>query len=239
MTAQSIDDRIDEVVVGLASEREVARIEELARNDAGIARKLERARMRFHALDETAGELPLPERMWERIARDIAELPAKTDGRTASGEVVELAPLRKSVLRWRAAALSGMAAAMLLAAMLGWTINRSTEPVVIAVLLNDTGKPVAVVEGTANNTTLVTLLEIASASENQVMQVWTKPDDNGPPVSIGLLPMERSRTFEVEGLPPPRADQLYEITLEPMGGSPTNLPTGPILGKGFARQPIL
>jgi len=53
------------------------------------------------------------------------------------------------------------------------------------------------------------------------------------------LPSERSGVLEVEGLPSPAADQLYEITFEPDGGSPTNLPTGPILGKGFAKTPVL
>ncbi|MEO4041217.1 anti-sigma factor [Hoeflea sp. CAU 1731] len=81
-------------------------------------------------------------------------------------------------------------------------------------------------------------LEAAQVPDNQVMQVWTKPDSDGPPVSPGLLPFERSGILEVEGLPSPAADQLYEITFEPEGGSPTNVPTGPVLGKGFAKSPV-
>jgi len=73
---------------------------------------------------------------------------------------------------------------------------------------------------------------------NQVMQVWTKPDDDGPPVSLGLLSTGRSDTLTIEGLPTPSPRQLYEITLEPAGGSPTNLPTGPIFGKGLAKAPV-
>lgn len=34
------------------------------------------------------------------------------------------------------------------------------------------------------------------------------------------------------------AGQLYEITLEPSGGSPTGRPTGPIQVKGFAKSPL-
>ncbi|MWB79014.1 hypothetical protein GLS40_13325, partial [Pseudooceanicola sp. 216_PA32_1] len=43
----------------------------------------------------------------------------------------------------------------------------------------------------------------------------------------------RSGTLMIDGLPAPHPQQLYEITVEPAGGSPTNLPTGPILGKGL------
>ena len=40
-------------------------------------------------------------------------------------------------------------------------------------------------------------------------------------------------------LPQPAAGQLYEITLEPAGGSPTGLPTGPVVGVGNAQVPVL
>jgi len=72
----------------------------------------------------------------------------------------------------------------------------------------------------------------------QVMQVWTKPEEDGPPVSLGLLSTGRSSTLTIDGLPTPRPQQLYEITFEPAGGSPTQLPTGPILGKGLAKEPV-
>jgi anti-sigma-K factor RskA len=139
---------------------------------------------------------------------------------------------------WRAAALSGAAAAAVMALALGWSLMRMPDPTVIAVLLDSQGQPIAVVEGAENNKTLITMLENARVPQDQVMQVWTKPSDSGAPVSLGLLAAARSRTLSVDGLPPPRAEQLYEITFEPAGGSPTNLPTGPILGKGFAKTPV-
>ena len=57
------------------------------------------------------------------------------------------------------------------------------------------------------------------------------------PVSMGLLPRVAATTLEGPVLPAPKPDQLYEITLEPAGGSPTGKPTGPIIGKGFAKVP--
>lgn len=106
-------------------------------------------------------------------------------------------------------------------------------------LLNDQGDAVALVEAMKDNTTRVTLLEQPEVPSERVMQVWTKPEDTGLPVSLGLLEAGTSRTLTVEGLTSPHLLQLYEITTEPAGGSPTNLPTGPILGKGLTKVPVI
>jgi anti-sigma-K factor RskA len=243
MTDRSLSERIDEVVLGLASDAEVAEIEALCASDAAIAAQLERARSRFAALDETADVLALPDDLWARVDASLdaeaADAPeaGKPDA-ASSNSVGKVVPLHKAVRTWRATALGGLAAALLLAAGLGWSLFNTVEPTVIAVLLDSQGQPIALVEGNENNRTLITLLENAQVPDDRVMQVWTKPEEDGNPVSLGLLAAARSRALTVEGLPPPREDQLYEITYEPLGGSPTNLPTGPILGKGYAKMPV-
>ncbi len=57
------------------------------------------------------------------------------------------------------------------------------------------------------------------------------------PVSLGLVDGASSTRLDAPNLPRPKDAQLYEITLEPAGGSPTGRPTGPILAKGFAKLP--
>jgi hypothetical protein len=106
---------------------------------------------------------------------------------------------------------------------------------VVAVLLDDRGDAIALVESGPDNTTRVTLLERPDVPAGHVMQVWTKPEEDGPPVSLGLLTSGLSRVLSVQGLPEPHPAQLYEITFEPAGGSPTNLPTGQ--GTGDMRGP--
>ncbi len=238
MTKRSLPELIDDVVVGLASEEDIARLETLAAENPDIAFAIARARQRFLALDETADELPLPEGFWERLN-------AKLDDRTevpnddTPGNVVDMAAMRGKLRRWRLSALSSIAASVALVAVLGWSTLSRQDVAVIAVLLNDQGEAVALVEAMEDNTTRVTLLEQAEVPSEMVMQVWTKPEDTGPPVSLGLLESGTSRTLTVDGLPTPHLLQLYEITTEPAGGSPTNLPTGPILGKGLAKVPVI
>lgn len=244
MTGGSLDILIDEVVLGLAEAADVARIEALAARDPEVAAKLERARQRFAPLDETAEELPIPDGFWARLEPELDAAPAADAGPAAEigdiggDNVVELAAARTALARWRRRALGGLAAAGLFAAVLGWSVLMPRDPAVIAVLLNDQGEAIALVEGRPDNTTRVTLLERPDVPSDQVMQVWTKPDADGLPVSLGLLTSGRSRTLTIEGLPEPSPQQLYEITFEPAGGSPTNLPTGPILGKGLAKEPV-
>lgn len=237
MTDRTLDILIDEVVLGLADDADVARVEAMAARDPDIAAQLERARARFAPLDDTADEVALPDRFWSRIEGDLDT--SDTATAPASANVVDLSAARRAMTRWRGAALGGIAAAILLAMTLAWTLMTPVEPSVIAVLLNDDGEAIALVEGRPDNTTVVTLLEQAQVPTERVMQVWTKPDDDGPPVSLGLMPSGRSETLMIDGLPAPHPQQLYEITVEPAGGSPTNLPTGPILGKGLAKAPVI
>ncbi len=242
MTDRSLDMLIDEIVLGLAEPADVARVEAMAADDPDIAARLDRARARFAPLDDTADELELPEDFWARVERDLdgadslADTPAEA---RAPAEVIDLSGVRRAMTRWRGAAIGGLAAALLLAVSLGWTLMNPAQPAVIAVLLNEQGEAVALVESRPDNTTRVTLLEQADVPPDRVMQVWTKPEDDGPPVSLGLLARGLSDTLTIEGLPAPHAQQLYEITVEPEGGSPTNLPTGPILGKGLAKAPVI
>ena len=237
MTDRSLDLLIDEVVLGLAEEADVARLEALAQADPAIAAQLARARDGFGALDDTADALPVPEGLWDRIAAQLSQAVAG-EAITGGAEVIQFGALRRSLTRWRSTAVGAMAAAVALAAVLGWLMVQTAQPVVVAVLLNSQGEAIALVEGQADNTTRITLLERAQVAPNQVMQVWTKPQAVGLPVSLGLLSKGLSEVLVIKGLPMPAPQQLYEITIEPAGGSPTNLPTGPILGKGLAKAPI-
>ncbi|PYE81166.1 anti-sigma factor [Pseudoroseicyclus aestuarii] len=244
MTDRSRQILIDEVVLGLADEADALRLEALAARDPDLAEELARARERFAQLDDTAESLPLPEGFWSRIepALDAGPddaRPEEAQLAAASADVVDLSAARRSMTRWRGMALGSVAATVLLALTLGWTTLTPVEPSVIAVLLDEDGQAIGLVEGQPDNTTLVTLLERADVPPERVMQVWTKPDDDGPPVSLGLLRSGRSARLAIDGLPAPHPQQLYEITVEPAGGSPTDLPTGPILGKGLAKEPVV
>ena len=111
-------------------------------------------------------------------------------------------------------------------------------PVVVAVLEADDSTPGAIVEAFADGSVLLRPLQPVDVPDDKTLQVWTLWDRAVGPVPLGILgSLERTR-LERGGQPVPQEKQLYEITLEPKGGSPTGRPTGPILYKGLASSPL-
>jgi anti-sigma-K factor RskA len=225
----------DEYVLGLLDDADAAEVEAALDSDQALAEAVAQARDRFLPLDTAAEPTAVSPALWERIEAGLpggssvalkrspagATLAANDDGRTPF---------------WRVLAFGSMAASLVLAVGLAWSLMRQAEPLVVAVLLNDAGEVQAVVEDFGNDTANVRLLADFVIPEDKTMQVWTLPSRDLGPVSIGLLEARRSATLLGPALPRPQETQLYEITLEQAGGSPTGRPTGPILAKGFARQ---
>ncbi len=103
--------------------------------------------------------------------------------------------------------------------------------------MNAEGEPVVMIEDFGNDTAKVIPLTDVSVATDRSLQLWTLPSRDTGPVSLGVLDGWRTAMIEGPDLPGPMEEQLYEITVEPLGGSPTGKPTGPILGKGFAKMP--
>ncbi|MCC9648370.1 anti-sigma factor [Rubrivivax sp. JA1029] len=72
--------------------------------------------------------------------------------------------------------------------------------------------------------------------QGRSLQFWTKAPGAPGPRSLGLLRAGGEVALPLERLPGMRAEQLFEITLEPEGGSPLDRPTGPVLFIGRAVQ---
>jgi anti-sigma-K factor RskA len=108
---------------------------------------------------------------------------------------------------------------------------------VIAVLLDSEANPGVIVEALDGDRVRIVPLVDIPVPEGRALEVWTKPDPDGGPVSLGLMRAANEASLGGFDLPSPDADQLYEITLEPASGSPVGRPTGPVLYKGFAKIP--
>jgi anti-sigma-K factor RskA len=233
---QDIDELADEYVLGLLDAADDARIEAEIETDAALRAAVAASRDRFLALDLLAKPGAEPEGLWGRIA-------ATLDGAKADGSMVATDEASQASIRpandngWRWAALSGIAASLLLAVGLGWSLLSQPEPRVVAVLLDAAGEPQAIVEDFGNASARVMPLVDFAVPEGRTMQVWTLPSKELGPVSLGLLPRSQEIVLAGPVLPQPQEAQLYEITIEQAGGSPTGRPTGPILVKGFAKMP--
>ncbi|MDT6942073.1 anti-sigma factor [Brucella pseudogrignonensis] len=229
----NIPELADEYVLGLLNPDEALQVEtEISRSDE-LKHAVANSRERFLALDTSVTPMCVDERVWETVQNQLSDNPAP-----AIIPVKNANDNKPGVNGWRLAALSASAASIFFALGLGWSLTRTIEPVVIAVLLDDTGGVQAIVEDFGNESARVRLLNNVEIPSGKTIQVWTLPSKEMGPVSMGLLEGAHSAQLKGPDLPLPRGEQLYELTLEPAGGSPTGRPTGPILSKGYAKTPL-
>lgn len=228
---EDIPGTADEYVLGLLDPREAAEVEVEMERDADLKAAIAASRERFLPLDTSIEPAAISEGLWRRIE---AALPAQSQ---SIEKRPQTRPSNDNRRGWRMTALLAIAATIALAIGLAASLMRIQEPLVVAVLLNDAGEVQAVVEDFGSEKAVVRMLADFDVPSDKTIQVWTLPSREMGPVSLGLIDGIHSATLDGPVLPTPQSDQLYEITLEQAGGSPTGLPTGPILAKGFAKLP--
>lgn len=233
---RDLRDLADHYVLGLMDDAERRIVEADLARDSALAAAVAASRERFLDLDLTAPQVTPSETLWDRIERMLGAAEAEQTSSIAPATRMHAAN-DNSVSRWRLAALAGMAASLVLAAGLVFNVADEPAPQVVAVLLDEAGEPLVLVEDFGDDTGRITPLADLEVPADRTLQVWTLPNAEMGPMSLGTLGRSQSSDLEWADLPDPQPDQLYEITIEQEGGSPTNRPTGPIVGKGFAKIP--
>ena len=103
----------------------------------------------------------------------------------------------------------------------------------VAVLQSPTDQSIGwVVELSSDRLRLVPTAPGDPVPPGRSLQFWTKPEGAAGPTSLGLVRAGQSAELPLSRLPGVGAQQLFEITLEPAGGSTIGRPTGPILYVG-------
>lgn len=190
---------------------------------------------RFAPLLDLADPLVPSEALWRRIAADTMERVARSPATVAEPSWLER--LWSSLGLWRLATAAALAA-MLALVLLGPQLWRSPEkPALVAVLLAPGEQRAGfLVEVAADRTVRLTPLGETPVPSGRALQFWTKADADPGPTSLGLVPGNATtRVAFPKGLLGP--GQLFEVTLEPEGGSTIGRPTGPILFIGRAVVP--
>ncbi len=238
MTREDKDILAAEYAMGLLAGEEAAQAEQLLADDEEFIAMHVRWRERLSEIDATATKVTPDAALWTRIE---AALP-----RAAKPQIAKMSsPLPSPLLRlkdlwdslgfWRPAGLVATMAALVLAAGLGLSVREvGRQPVLVAVLMTENNQPGAIVNVLADGRAELVPLGDIPVPAGRVLQIWTLWDRVRGPVSVGLAQSARRLDLEVKALPRTTATQLFEITLEPEGGSPTGRPTGPVLMKGNA-----
>ena len=245
MTPDRDDDALAaEYVMGLLDAEARARVERRIATDAGFARAVETWQSRFAEFDQTAEDVAPAVDLWPRIESSLAkETPPVTPTMQAPA-VGLLGRLWRSLAALRIATMGSALAAVLLAIVAVMALQQAQQvaarkPIYVAILIDDaTRQAGAVVNAFADGRVEMIPLVDMNVPDGRALQVWTLWNREIGPRSVGLLSRATAIQLDLEKLPGTTADQLFEITLEPAGGSPTGRPTGPILYKGTTARTL-
>ncbi|MBM6596621.1 anti-sigma factor [Microvirga pudoricolor] len=234
LTHAEMDRLAAEHVMGLLEGEERRTAEQLLASDRTFQDLIENWQERFHELDATTPAAAVGETLWSRIESSLPQAAAASaPGFSGPGPVSILATAWRSLTFWRAAGLTGAFASLVLAIGLGIFASRAArQPVMVAVLMTDANRPAAVVNAYANGSAELVPLGAIQVPPGRALEIWTLWDQARGPVSIGVIDEARTVRLKLENLPRTSPEQLFEISLEPTGGSPTGRPTGPVLMKG-------
>lgn len=175
----------------------------------------------------------------------LAKLDQQTDKKSLSNDslnlaastvVVEMEAMRAKLKRWRFTAFGASAIAACLAVFM--VIKPPVGPVVqanapfVAVFQADDKQP-AFIMSLDIDTRQLTVRPVSAQgqAEGKTYQLWIKADEIGPtPRSLGLLanvasPIQKQINYD----PAVIRHATFGISVEPEGGSPTGVPTGPAI----------
>jgi anti-sigma-K factor RskA len=206
------------------------RFERLLREDAGLRDRTLAWHARLAPLDNATAPVAPPARVWRGIEARI------TPSAPPRGERSWWDSLRF----WRGAALAGFLAA----AAFGTTLAlKPREPEMMVVVMSDESEQPRLtvswrMDDRGQKRLRVRVIGHAEMAPDTAWELWAVPRGEGRPVSLGLITTHATQTVVV---PDRLADMIdaaqgLAMSVEPRGGSPTGLPSGPVLYKGPCTQ---
>ncbi|MGN6819418.1 MAG: anti-sigma factor [Sphingomonas sp.] len=208
-----------ELALGLLDGEERAAALRRVLADPVFAREVEDWRRRLAGLFDDYPEVAAPESVADRLIAPEAPAVARP----------------RSAFRWPIAAMVGAIAAMLALFVRFQPAPRVEGPphhmMVASLMMSDKSSAVpAMVDMTTGE---MRIGETGMAPQGKTAQLWMIGGD-GVPRSMGMLastgpsrmmlPMEKRRHL--------KTGMMLAVSIEPLGGSPTGLPTGPVVASG-------
>jgi len=228
-SAEALDALAGEYVLGTLLPEQHGEVTERLRTDASLRVAVDAWEARLLDLTALAAPLPPSARLWGRIQRSLDELAAPS----AQPE----ARWWHRLGLWQGLSAAGLAASVLLAFALLTAAPATTQYLVVLVAPNSQA-PGWVVQASDSRTIELLPLGRDSVPDGMALQFWTKGEQWGAPVSLGLVKPGAPYRVPLQSLPPLEPNQLFELTLEKSGGSATGLPTGPVKFIGRAVKVI-
>lgn len=208
-----------EYVLGTLSGRARRRFEQLLRDDVALRDAVSAWERRLTPLVDAVEPIVPPRRVWSAVQQRIA--PGKRER------------LWQRAGFWRPVALLASVVALLLATQIYFLQPPTSATEYVAVLNDQQAQPAWVVSTVNATQVTIKAVRVPTQAERDY-ELWLLPGGDQPPRSLGLLPTAGSKTLNVpaELRTVIAAGKTLAVSVEPRGGSPTGLPTGPVLFQG-------
>ncbi|BDA82544.1 anti-sigma K factor RskA [Aureimonas sp. SA4125] len=219
-----------EYALGVLDSAGRIKAERRMRHDAVFARAVDDWQNRLGPMVAAAQSVAPPAGLWESIDGDLgrilrvrAAFPPRAEARATTGRRVS------GAWQWLGLGSLGVAAASLAALLVAASPGPPVEPLT-ASLAGESGPPLyaAVVYPGSASATLVPIA--VGADPAHAHELWLIEPGKAP-LSLGVLAQQGTLRIEI---PPALVAKggVLAITLEPLGGSPTGNPTGPVVAQG-------
>ncbi|HKQ55936.1 MAG TPA: anti-sigma factor [Methyloceanibacter sp.] len=216
-----------EYVLGVLDAAQRGAAERRIDRDPAFAREVAFWEERLGGLAAAVPEVAPPRRLWSRIEDQIGNA-----GRAGS------VGLWRSLSFWRSLAFgaSAFAAACLAALIYVGAVGTRGAPL-IARLDADGGQAGFVAAVNTGDASLTIVPAALLGQEQKSLELWLIPQGDKPH-SLGLIDPDRPITVKVpkDLLTQVNNAAALAVSLEPLGGSPTGEPTGPVIASGKLAQ---
>jgi anti-sigma-K factor RskA len=192
--------------------------------DPLLRRLVEDWEAKFAPLVEALPPVEPPARVWRAVESRLGEAAEK---KTSWWSRIEF---------WRP---FGMAASTALALLLIYVgvqpPHRSIHPRYVSVLMDQKSHPMFMVKVMpATKEIVAQVINPPVMGPDRSCELWMLPGKDQAPISMGLLPMQGRKTMKLSD---PMFEKLTKssglaVSMEPAGGSPTGVPTGPVMYQG-------
>ena len=139
---------------------------------------------------------------------------------------------------WRAAAVVTSAAAVVLAASVALVASIPQQETMVVVMSGDQSTPALTVSWLIRDQGAerlrVRVMGHAKMDPDTAWELWMLPGGEGKSVSLGLIDTRETQAVTVPARMAAAVNAAWGLAMsvEPKGGSPTGLPSGPVLYKG-------
>jgi anti-sigma-K factor RskA len=226
---------------GSRAERKAAELRMLS--DPEFRAAVERWQLLLAPLDDVTPGIAPPPSVWAGIAAEIEPQPRRVAPQPAVTRPEESGGWWNSVGLWRGLAFGGPVLAAVAVAILvqpgavapAVPATVAGGPALVATLADADGKPLiaAAYDPASGQVRFAPVAGSEQATGGKVPELWVIEGKN-PPRSLGVIDIAsgRSQAIPRDRLAGLKPGAVLAISIEPMGGSPTGAPTGPVIATG-------